>query len=200
MTSGGPIRIVVSGVVTDLLTAGPLSGAVACLARGHVVLVSGAVGPDGRFELVVDGGEPGRHHVLVFADGREAARRRVEAAADLRLELGEVVLVPVELAPGVHGTLWDETVEGSVAGGRAALTAEGGEQVGVVRADLDGRFEIAMSCRRPIPPGRYVLEAEAPGFQPAQVRFVVDESRTVVELGRIELQPDRAESGNGGAS
>lgn len=158
-----------------------------CLAHGHTSVASSDVAASGEFELIAEECEPGVYYAVVLADGREAVRRRIDVDDDLTIDVGEVVLVPVEWSAGMHGQLWDEAAQSPVGPGMVTLTTDDGERVAQVPTDPDGAFTVRMSCGRPLPPGAYLLEVDAAKYAPGRLLVRVVEERTVTELGRIHL-------------
>jgi hypothetical protein len=160
-----------------------------CLARGHTGVAAGDAGTDGRFKLVARS-MPGPHLLLVIADGREAVRRHLMVEpSGLTLDVGRVVLVPVEWPAGVHGHLWDEDAQSPVHGGLVALSTDQHAVIGSARAAPDGAFTIRMTCQRPLPPGDYHLDITAPGYGAEARRVPIALEPSVTELGRVHLAP-----------
>lgn len=184
------VSLRVLGRVRDALTGGVPDGTTLCVSLGHRKVASAAPNSDGGFDLAVGLGEPGRHLITVFADGRAPDRRGVDVTSDQRVDLGDIELFPVEYPPGVHGTLWDATNDAAIAGGgRVRLSQPGTGELASVAADPDGRFTIDVTCTRPVPPGEYDLDAEAGGYESTRIPFHVTESRTVHEVGHVSLTP-----------
>lgn len=182
---GHGVPIVVRGRIDDGLT---LLARV-CLARDHVGLAAVDVDAKGRFELVAQS-RPGLYLLLVVADGREAVRRQLTVEAPgLTLDVGRVVLVPVEWPAGVHGHLWDEYAQSPVRGGLVALSTDEGAVVGQTRGAPDGAFTIRITCQRPLPPGDYRLDVTAPGYSAGNLRVPIALEPSVTELGRVHLAP-----------
>jgi hypothetical protein len=182
---GGGVSIAVVGRIDD----GLAGIARVCLARGHVSVTAVDAAADGRFELVAQS-TPGPHLLLVVADGREVVRRPLMVeASGVMLDVGRVVLIPVEWPAGVHGHLWDEDAQSPVHGGLVALSTAEGAVIGQARAAPDGAFAIRMTCQRPLPPGDYRLDIAAPGYRAGAHRVPIALEPSVTELGRVNLSP-----------
>jgi hypothetical protein len=181
----GRVPIAVRGRIDD----GLAQIARVCLARDHASLIAVDAGADGRFELVAQS-TPGLHLLLVVADGCEVVRRHLTVEAPgLTLDIGRVVLIPVEWPAGVHGHLWDEDAQSPIDGGLVALSTDEGAVIGRARAAPDGAFTIRMTCQRPLPPGNYRLDITAPGYSREARRLPIALEPSVTELGRVHLAP-----------
>lgn len=178
----------VTGRVRDALTGSTAPGATLCVSHGHDGVGSYPADVDGRVVCRVEGLEPGRYLLTFLADGRAPDRRGVIVEDVLEIDVGDVTLPPVEYAPGVHGTLWDAVADVPVTRGRVVLAEVGTEPRAQATTDPDGRFDIPLTCKRPLPPGDYLLEAEADGYATSRTPFPITEPRTVHELGRVMLE------------
>jgi len=182
---GGGVPITVMGHIDD----GFAGTARVCVTRGHASVAAVDAAADGRFELVAQS-TPGPHLLLVVADGREVVRRHLTVeASGVTLDVGRVVLVPVEWPAGVHGHLWDEDAQSPVPGGLVALSTAEGAVIGQARGAPDGAFTIRMTCQRPLPPGDYRLDLAAPGYRAGARRVSITLEPSVTELGRVHLAP-----------
>jgi hypothetical protein len=159
---------------------------VACLSRAHESVALSPIRSDGSFEIVAEGLGAGTYQAAVFAGAHAAWRRLLELGADTEEDLGSVDVRRAEYPAGLRGRLWDELGDHPLTAGRVWLR-QGGRLIGETRAHYDGLFELEMSCERPLPPGEYMLEAEAAGYDRGTLPLHLVEQVTVYELGRLGL-------------
>ena len=182
-------QLTVRGLVRDAATGGHVSAGVACLCQLHDSVVLSPIRSDGSFELVADGLRAGTYQVAVFAGAHAAWRRLLNLAADKDEDLGTVDVRRAEYPAGVRGKLWHELGDHPLMVGHVRLR-QGGRLIGEAPAQHDGLFEFDMSCERPLPPGEYLLEAHAAGFERSALALHLVEQETVYELGRVGLVPE----------
>jgi protocatechuate 3,4-dioxygenase beta subunit len=133
---------------------------------------TGVTGPDGRFELQVDG--PGTYGVAISpADGQATHFRSVEIpdveSRDIEINLGDTVL---------SGVVLEEATERPLPA--AQLSFHGGSEVVSAETDANGRFQVDLT------PGRYNIRAELPEFAPQYLDIEVPapgETRILLRRG-----------------
>lgn len=186
--------VTIRGTVRDGSIGAPIEAGRICLTRGDDAVARSGIAADGAFELVAGHLPDGGYQALVLAHGLGGWRRTLEVAgAAMDLDLGDLVLRSSEHPAGIRGQAWDVLADRPVLGGRMALL-RGDERLDSTPLDLDGWFVFDLTCRRPLPPGRYALVPDARGYADGPTPLVVTESVTVYQLGRVDLWPAEADA------
>jgi len=133
-------------------------------------------GPDGV--AVFDGLAAGRHDLVVAHPGFDRLSRKADIPAGARQPLA-LTLVPAQATVWVARVVVDG-LDQPVAGARARLAPV------AVNASLAGPVDMVSDWdgwlrATDLPPGRYVLEAGAPGFDPVRREIEVAGGRTVAD-------------------
>ncbi len=168
-----PDKALVTGVVLDAATGGPVRGIAVDLC-----LWGGAHHPDfrtdprGRFTIEMPAGEdrapPGR--ILVRAAGFLAY-----GSVEFPFAAGERTHLEICLLPGktlLRGLVTDGAGDRPVPGAQVAIDGEVGSEFGRAAVAEDGTFEVE------IPPGTVVVRASAPGYEAASAETEVEGGTT----------------------
>ena len=174
-------------VVTGLSGAAVDDGDV-CLTRGDEFMASTSINSDGTFALHVEVPH-GVYRWTVLSGTLSAFRERVDVTgAGVEVGPRTVVLATSELAAGIHGQVWDSESIHPVYDGTISLVRDGRLLAKQSLRD-DGWFSFRMTCHRPLPPGRYQLMPEVPGYTTTPALVTVGEAVPVLQVGRIAVRP-----------
>ena len=162
------VRFHAPGAGGGMMTSG---GSAAALAALGPMRNNGVTGPDGRFELLLDG--PGTYGVAISpADRQTTHYRSVEIpdveSRDMEIDLGGTVL---------SGVVLEEATERPLPA--AQLSFRGGSEIVSAETDASGHFQVDLA------PGHYSISAELPEFAPQYLDLEVPApGETRIMLGR----------------
>ncbi len=150
------VRFLAPGAGGGMMTSGGSASAFGAVGPARN---TGVTGPDGRFELLLDG--PGTYGVFVSpTDGQTTHVHSVEIpdvdSRDIEIDLGGTVL---------SGVVLEETTERPLPA--AQLTFHGGSGVVSAETDANGRFQVDLA------PGHYSISATLPEFAPEYLELEV---------------------------